>query len=56
MAWSAAGDAILIFGTLASQSDRGIISPHPCWAFCAALALAPMVAAKALAGETETGL
>ena len=51
---------LLIFGTLASQSDRGIISPHLMLlgaVFALLLALAPLVAASALEiGETETGL
>ena len=51
---------LLIFGTLASQSDRGIISPHLMLlgaVFALLLALAPLVAASALEiGEIETGL
>ena len=51
---------LLIFGTLASQSDHGIISPHLMLlaaVFVLLLALAPLVAASALEiGETETGL
>ena len=50
---------LLIFGTLASQSDRGIISPHLMLlgaVFTLLLALAPLVAASALEiGETDTG-
>ena len=51
---------LLIFGTLASQSADGIISPHLMLlgaVFALLLALAPLVAASALEiGETETGL
>ena len=51
---------LLIFGTLASQSEDGIISPHLMLlgaVFAVLLALAPLVAASALEiGETETGL
>ena len=51
---------LLIFGTLASQSETGIISPHLMLlgaVFLVFLALAPLVAAAALEiGETETGL
>ena len=51
---------LLIFGTLASQSGRGIISPHLMLlgaVFALLLALAPLVAASALKiSETETGL
>ena len=51
---------LLIFGTLASQNDRGINSPHLMLlgaVFALLLALAPLVAARALeTGETETGL
>jgi heme exporter protein B len=51
---------LLIFGTLASQSEDGIISPHLMLlgaVFSVLLALAPFVAASALEiGETETGL
>ena len=51
---------LLIFGTLASQSADGIISPHLMLlgaVFAVLLALAPLVAASALEiGETETGL
>jgi len=51
---------LLIFGTLASQSVDGIISPHLMLlgaVFALLLALAPLVAASALEiGETETGL
>ena len=51
---------LLIFGTLASQNDRGIISPHLMLlgaVFALLLALAPLVAASALEiSETETGL
>ena len=50
---------LLIFGTLASQSHRGIISPHLMLlgaVFTLLLALAPLVAASALEiGETDTG-
>ena len=51
---------LLIFGTLASQSETGIISPHLMLlgaVFVVLLAIAPLVAASALEiGETETGL
>ena len=51
---------LLIFGTLASQSETGIISPHLMLlgaVFLILLAIAPLVAAIALEiGETETGL
>lgn len=51
---------LLIFGTLASQSEDGIISPHLMLlgaVFAVLLAVAPLVAASALEiGETETGL
>ena len=51
---------LLIFGTLASQSADGIISPHLMLlgaVFALLLALAPLVAASALEiSETETGL
>ena len=51
---------LLIFGTLASQSETGIISPHLMLlgaVFLVLLAIAPLVAAIALEiGETETGL
>jgi len=51
---------LLIFGTLASQSEDGIISPHLMLlgaVFAVLLALAPLVAASAFEiGETETGL
>ena len=50
---------LLIFGTLASQSETGIISPHLMLlgaVFLVFLALAPLVAAAALEiSETETG-
>ena len=51
---------LLIFGTLASQSETGIISPNLLLlgaVFALLLAIAPIVAASALEiGETETGL
>ena len=51
---------LLIFGTLSSQSETGIISPNLLLlgaVFALLLAIAPMVAASALEiGETETGL
>ena len=51
---------LLIFGTLASQSDCDIISPHLMLlgaVFALLLALAPLVAASTLKiGESETGL
>ena len=51
---------LLIFGTLASQNELGIISPHLMLlgaVFTVLLAVAPLVAASALdIGETETGL
>ncbi|MDC1383264.1 heme exporter protein CcmB [Candidatus Puniceispirillum sp.] len=51
---------LLIFGTLASQSETGIISPHLMLlgaVFLVLLTIAPLVAAIALeTGETETGL
>ena len=51
---------LLIFGTLASQSETGVISPHLMLlgaVFVVLLAIAPLVAATALEiGETETGL
>ena len=51
---------LLIFGTLASQSEMGIINPHLMLlgaVFIILLAVAPLVAACALEiGETETGL
>ena len=51
---------LLIFGTLASQSETGVISPHLMLlgaVFVVLLAIAPLVAAIALEiGETETGL
>ena len=51
---------LLIFGTLASQSETGIINPHLMLlsaVFTILLAIAPIVAACALEiGETETGL
>ena len=51
---------LLIFGTLASQSETGIINPHLMLlgaVFAVLLAIAPLVAACALEiGETETGL
>ena len=50
---------LLIFGTLATQSDRGIISPQLMLlgaVFALLLALAPLVAASALEiSETDTG-
>ena len=49
---------LLIFGTLASQSDRGIISAHLMLlgaVFALLLALAPLIAASALKiGESDT--
>jgi len=51
---------LLIFGTLASQSETGVISPHLMLlgaVFLVLLAISPLVAATALEiGETETGL
>ena len=51
---------LLIFGTLASQSETGIINPHLmllCAVFSMLLAIAPLVAASALEiGEVERGL
>ena len=51
---------LLIFGTLASQSETGIISPHLMLlgaVFAVLLAVAPLVAASALEiGENETSL
>ena len=51
---------LLIFGTLASQSETGIINPHLMLlgaVFAVLLAIAPLVAASALEiGENETGL
>jgi heme exporter protein B len=51
---------LLIYGTLASQSHRGIISPHLMLlgaVFALLLALAPLIAARTLEiGESDTGL
>lgn len=51
---------LLIFGTLASQSETGVTSPHLMLLgalFAVLIAIAPLVAASALEiGETENGL
>ena len=51
---------LLIFGTLASKSETGIINPHLMLlgaVLAVLLAIAPLVAACALEiGETETGV